>query len=287
MTTDSDPPVLLDRVQTAEGEVDVIERRLYMLKAFVAELEKVTRGKEFRIWNGGVWVALLDSRDQLVISLASWCKAQWSKGGLFGQIGAHHLGELGRRLPKEAKPVHGEIEGRDGAFGRLFPAAGKAGRHAPTPDDVECLRNAFLARIEGSGLMSDRSDNRAHPFERKSGTAAMLDLPQLGALFEYVHRLLNDLRLLCDRSTRSYNDVYDCGSGSSPEDLVDLVLCGNIGRMWLVWEVKANATEPGSDRRWWWQHRLAYYGRIHDAHDKRAASAGAPFFNDLPAKEVQ
>lgn len=285
MTSDRDSTVLLDRLEVAEGEVDVIERRLYMLKAFVDELEEVTRGKEFRIWNSAVWVALLDSRDLLVISLASWCKAQWSKGGLFGQIRAHHLRELALRLPKAAKPVHGEVAAREEAFGCLFPTAEEARRLTPTPQDLESLRDSFLAHVEASGLMSDRSDNRAHPFERSSGTSAMLDLQQLTTLFGHVHNVLNGLRLLCARSTRDYGDVYGYASGSSPEDLVELVLCGNVGRMWLVWEVEAKTPHEGT--RWWWQHRRAYYDRIHTAFDQQASTAGAPFFNDLPPSENQ
>lgn len=275
---------LLERVEDAEAQIDVIKARLDMLQAFVAELAKVTRGKEFRIWNRGVWIALLDSRDQLIISLASWCKAKYSGGGLFGQVRAHHLSDLGSWLPKSVVANALELKHREDAFQRLFPVAAQAGRNVPAADDIECLRNTFQARIEGSGLMADRAENRAHPFEGKSGRAAMLDMPQVAMLFKYIEQLLNDLRLLCNRSTRAYHDVYSCGSGSSPEDLVDLVLCGRVSRMWLVWGVETICMEDGTDTQWWWQHRHAYYERIHAAYDKGTEDARFPLFNDLPVE---
>lgn len=273
---------LLDR---AEANIDAIRRRGSLLQAFVSELDEATRGKEFRIWNESAWLILLDSRDQLIISLASWCKAQWSKGGLFGQLRAGHLSELKRALPKAVEAAAGEKDARHQAFRRLFPDASRASRATPRPEDLELLKDSFRKRVHGSGLMDDRDDNRAHPFERgkASGSVAMLDLDQVQAVVLHIEELLNDLSLLSRRSTRSIGPLP--GFTGAARDLVDLVLGGSIGRMWMVWGIE-NAERPGADDiRWWWQFRDAYYRRIHDAYDMGAPDAGFPLFNDVSAKD--
>ena len=202
--------------------------------------------------------------------------------GLFGQLGAHHLKGLKQGLPKAAQPAPGEANAREGAYRRLFPEASGANRTTPKPDDVEWLKLEFKRRIEASGLVADRDDNRAHPFEREkgSGSVGMLELDEIEAVLTGVEELLNDLSLLARRSNRPTGRVP--GFTQAACDLVDLVLGGSVGRMWEVWGVSEAREDDANDDQWWWQYRAAYYQRIHDAHDARAEDAGTPLFNDLP-----
>jgi hypothetical protein len=83
-----------ERLSTIEHDLMQTARRLYALEAFVEELDRVTSKKPFRIWNDIVWMMLLDSRDMLVIHLASWTMHLVEAGGLFAQLKANHLLDL-------------------------------------------------------------------------------------------------------------------------------------------------------------------------------------------------
>lgn len=85
----------------------------YVLEAAVAELERVSRGKEFHIWNDIVWLLLRDTLDMLVIHVASWAKSVYELGGLIGQIQANHANELRRSL------THGDRDNRDASYRRF------------------------------------------------------------------------------------------------------------------------------------------------------------------------
>ena len=56
---------------TAEDQLLFITRRLFVMEAFTADLDRVTRGKPFRIWYGTLWMMILDSRDGHVTHFAS------------------------------------------------------------------------------------------------------------------------------------------------------------------------------------------------------------------------
>src|SRR5688572_23370287 len=80
-----------------DDELGFITQRLFVLEAFAIELDRVTRGKPFRIWGSAVWMMALDSRDAYVMHLASWVKAAYSKGGALGQLQAHHVRDFPRK----------------------------------------------------------------------------------------------------------------------------------------------------------------------------------------------
>ena len=65
-----------------------VARRQFVMEAFTKEVDRVTRGREFRIANGPIWMMLLDSRDVMVVHLASWAKGIYQPGGLIGQLRA-------------------------------------------------------------------------------------------------------------------------------------------------------------------------------------------------------
>lgn len=50
-----------------------------------------------------MWLMLLDSRDMLVVRLTSWTDGIVEQGGLLGQLEAHHIAALPRKLPPTGK----------------------------------------------------------------------------------------------------------------------------------------------------------------------------------------
>jgi hypothetical protein len=255
---------LLQRIEANESILLVIGRRLGALEAFLAELDRVTRGKPFHVWNGLQWLLLLDSRDILVVHLASWAKSVYEPGGLLGQIGANHLRDLSRKLiPTERDLADAHFmrlrsKFREEAFARLFPNATDA---HPKPPDVDGLRDSFSAKMKP--VLEDRHANRAHPFERKKGSAAMLELSQMRELYDYSTKMMNDLRLVGCDSTFGYPEgSWDKGAAI---DLVDALLIGTSSRMRIV-----RGETP----------RDEYYARLHERHDA-LADPSAAMFNDV------
>ena len=45
-----------------ERSLNSLARRQYVVEAVQSEIDRVARGKEFRIWNDVVWLMLLDTR---------------------------------------------------------------------------------------------------------------------------------------------------------------------------------------------------------------------------------
>jgi hypothetical protein len=251
---------LEERLTAAEGGLMMTVRRLYMLEAFHKELERVTKGKPFRIWGDIQWTLVLDSRDMLVIHLASWVKSVTARGGLLGVIRAHHIRELKATPPKgtrERSAVHHKA-----AFGRLFPSAKKA--HAGV-DDVDDL--SARLRALASDLHKDRNKNRAHFFEtaKNKGMAKMLDLTELRTFVSAMERMLNDIRIIAHDMTVLHSDRNASHCGDAAEELVHSILVGSSGRREVVLE--------GRDKQ-------AYYADLHQRHD---ASQPGPdtLFNDI------
>lgn len=262
---------LLAELERHEHDLLTIKRRHFFLKAFEGALQEASRDKPFLIANDLVWLTLLDSRDMLVIHLASWAKGTYAKGGFLGRLQADHLGALWLDRSRLDSAEDGQ-HFRD-AFARLFPEAVAARRCRPNAADATNLRDRFEKAVEP--LVVDRHENRAHVYERGgTGTARMLDLDAIGDTFSYVERFLNDIRLIAFNSTFSYHDVsYASGDGTA-SDLVDLLLFGSIDRMFA-------AAGAGAAGKFPWQRREELYADLHREHD-RGASPGE-LFNDLSA----
>lgn len=249
-----------------EHDLMQIARRQYALEAFVEELERVTLKKPFRIWNDVAWVLLLDSRDMLIIHLASWAKELVAPSGLLSQLKSSHLSDLpSRRRETERTDRDRYLEQildgyhRD-AFSRLFPNATGPFADASDIDDL-------ILRLKQSAdaLRHDRNRNRAHAFERgKPGTARMLDFAELRQAIERYERLLNDIRLVGCASTLSYHDMNDADCKETARELVDAILIGHRSRQELVM--------GGQDRE-------AYYSALHGQFEARGGD-GASWFND-------
>lgn len=255
-------------IERLEDDLGTITQRLFVLEAFAAELERVTRDKPFRIWGSAVWMMILDSRDTHVTHLASWLKALYRKGGFFGQLAAQHSRALQRKWRPQPGSQHSEHfaailkEQHDEAFSRLFPGVTRA---VPGPGDFDALRQRFIDAVKH--VVADRDENRAHPYEKSgaaSGTAKQLDLKELRRVTTTVEAWLNDLRLVSTSSSFVHTDMNFQGVESLAEDLVDSVLIGSRSRASLVM--------AGADRE-------QYYEDIHARH-RTLGSPDEPLFND-------
>lgn len=251
------------RISAAQNDVLRIKQRYFVLDALVAELERVTRGKTFRICNDVMWTTLLDSRDMLVVHLASWARATYGAGGLFGRLQALHVRDLRR---KETKKAGGDAhlaqmdrEALDATYSRLFPGVDPS---RIGPSDLAALRNRFASEV--AHVVADRDNHRAHAWEKNNrADVRFLKLDEVGATFDMIDLLLNDLRLVGTNSTMSSHSLTYVSPGLVADDLVDLILIG---------------TAYGVERLRAGRARSEMYEAMHAAHD---GSNGSRLFNEL------
>lgn len=195
----------------------------------------------FRIWDDLAWMMVLDSRDALIVHLASFVKGLHKHH--LRDIVLPHLKKL-KRAPKRKKDDDAHdpsIPGYAAAFARLFPACTKS---TPTKADLTALRERLRVRVDR--LRQDRNVNRAHLFEL-GGTADMLSLEEVSAVFADIEELLNDLRLLASDSTMGMDGVLSVVNAKfTARVLVDRIVLG---------------TRPERP-----DERAQYYEGLHKAH---------------------
>jgi hypothetical protein len=257
-------------------------RRLSHIRSLHAELVHVGRSKPFEIRHEPAWIMALSERDMIVVDLASWVKALYSRGGFLKLLQGSDLQALGWSWkPTELKGdvgslaktidrefVRRQCDARREAFDRLFPGAKK---NTPSRQDVEGLEGRLCQQFEP--LLDDRDKHRAHKYERdsKNATAAMLAPDEIATHLEACQKLLADLRLLSSNS--SFNAYgYDPKVHENDEharDIVDLILCGPI--LWII-EFGPNVGVKLDDKTYW-QRRNTYYERLHADHEARGKPA--------------
>lgn len=266
---------ITDLIEKLEDELGIITQRLFVLEAFAGEFNRTTRGKSFRIWGSAVWMMILDSRDAHVTHFASWLKSVYGKGGFFGQLTAHHPRAFPRKWRPRSSASHSPEfatilkKQHDESFARLFPDATTA---FPSPDDVEKMRQRFVARIEQ--VVADRDSNRAHPYEEAGSVASstkLLEFSELRALTTFVEDWLNALRLLSTSSSFVHSDMNFQSPTELAEELVDSVLVGSRSR--------ANLVMGGTDRE-------VYYDDLHTRH-AAIGSPDEPLFNDYIPDDLE
>jgi hypothetical protein len=235
-------PVLKDIIWERFAKALDVKRRLYVVRAFADELDRTKRGKPFRMRNDIAWLAMLDLRDKLVIDLHSLTvemrhgirpshgrasKEFMAKRGLFIDIRDHHVASLTRTYVPHADDDEYEIDystaSRAEKFARLFPGCTT---ESPSPADIENLCERFRLRMEP--LAKDRHKNRAHAYEGDLGTAKMLWVPELEALFDYVEEMLEDLSLVSAGACFASQDMNQADCKETAVDMVDLILLGNF-----------------------------------------------------------
>lgn len=264
------PPVLYraeDLIEEAHNQLLPMQSRLHFLQRFQEELTQRTRGEEFIIFNDIVWQTLIDSRDKLVIDLASWAMGLYSSNGKLGHLAANCAPQLfvSRRIdPRESEDVKMTLRHRREVYERLFPDAVTRGGK-PTKDDVQRLNDEFHAKA--LPLVQDRNDNRAHAYEprpKKKGTvarAAMLPLEDLREFVQYAHDFLNDLQSICRHTSVAYSDYLHAADASeTAADFVDLLLFGSKA---IMAEISGLSTALHENTgRFLWEHRDELYQRL-------------------------
>jgi hypothetical protein len=199
---------------------------LYALEAFERELERASKGRLFFILNDIVWAMALRSRDLTVIHLASFAKSLYTKGGLLGRLQAGSPKSFPRRrkgAQGEGRPERDYLDRlHREAFERLFP---NAARGLPSHADWGGLIDRYGKC--SADLVSDRNNNRAHPYERGStASARVLCVAELRKHVAETSALLNDLRLLQSGSTMELAELHSASASTTARTLVDMVLLG-------------------------------------------------------------
>ncbi len=277
VTTERTPFVTL--IEPYEWNLLKLAGRQFLIEAFTSDLDRITRTKLFRFRNRSIWLMLLDTRDMLVIHLASWVRTIVDPDGLIAQLQQRHAGDLSRKLAPEGLIVVGEPEWATrsrqdlrerehlASFDRLFPNAGAN----PAPADFEALRQTFRNYMKP--VKDDRNWNRAHPFEKVIGTTKMLSVAKLRGHIDYAERFMNDLRLVGWHGTFGYREMNSPNAADVAPDLVDAMLIGDPERL-----LKARGTST----------REAFYNRLHAEHNARAEAGpdggpakGEDYFNDF------
>lgn len=255
-------PSAIAQIEEQEQLLLVFRTRFIALKAFETELIARTGTRVFNIANTVVWDAMFAQRDQLVIHFASWIKAFTRNGGFFGQLAAHHLGELRAGFEK-ARNETSRINGRERRWPRIaerFPDAAERG--VLNPEHLDRLRSTSYDQLVH--VIDDRDEHRAHPYERaRTGTARMLNLDDIAGALDSAEHLLNDLRLLASNSTLGYSYQSLTNPQEAAADLVDLLLFGSTLRFATI--IGANALEVSS--AYWWQRRDAFLAALRIEHD--------------------
>jgi hypothetical protein len=242
-----------------------MQSHLHFLKLVQQELELRSRSEKFLIFNDIVWNTLLDSRDMLVIHLASWAKGLYHRRGHLTHLSENCAPQLfaSRRIDRsESDLMRITLRLRRERYERLFPDAAKRGGR-PTAGDVRQIVTQF--KVMAAPVIDDRNDNRAHPHEprpsAKSGKAAMLSLEAQGKFIRYAHDLFNDLQSLSSHSTTAYSArLAFADADHTAEDLVDLILFGNVNRMALLSGLSSVHHEKTG--RYPWQYRDDLYEQV-------------------------
>lgn len=252
-------------ITAAQDDLLPMQSHLHFLKLVQQELELRSRGEAFLIFNDIVWKTVLDSRDMLVIHLASWAKGLCSSKGSLTRLSENCAPQLfaakgiGRSVSELERIT---LRHRRETYERLFPdAVGRGGR--PTADDVRQVVKCFKAMAEP--LIDDRNCNRAHVYEyrpaNKKAKAAMLSLEAQEEFVCYAHDVLNDLQLLASHSTTTYSQRLAFASAErTAEDVVDLILFGSVSRMALLSGLSSLHHEKTG--RYPWQYRGDLYEQV-------------------------
>jgi hypothetical protein len=211
-----------------ENQLLTLARRQFLVEAFTDDLDKVTRGEEFSIRNGPLWVMLLDTRDMLVVHLASWACGVYQPGGLIDRLQACHAVDLPRERPREGRdddPSWKDRRDREhaDAIVRLFP--GLADAH-PGSTQFDQLRDTFVARLKP--VVDDRSANRVHPFDRDAevGSVKMIPISELRETITYAERFLNDVNMVGCHQSLGYREMNAPNAADVVPDIVDALLLG-------------------------------------------------------------
>ena len=262
------------KLEQAEDTLNRLKLRYYLLRAFQDELDAVVGRKRFDILNDHIWTMVFDTRDALALHLTSWSKGMAGQGGLFGQLNAN-TGALYVPRPKTTRGSDLSslvAVSRRKAFETLFPDA--IARNKVVSADVKKLTDRFLGIL--TRVRNDRSRTLAHMYERDAQLSRRLLTPRgYAPVFTRLEKLLNQIRLVVDNSTRDFSDLSWADTEAVAKDLVDMCVCGTISHVLDDFEIAIGNGET----RYYWQFRqrrrvASKKRRTHASRRPRAGRAG-------------
>lgn len=235
-------PTLHDAIWERYSRLLDIKKRLFVMREFVDETERVSRGKTFQIRNDIVWNMMLDYRDKCVIDLYSLTvemrhgirpadgsyvsRKFMSKTGLFKTIRDRYLASFSRVYAPQPDDDEYEIalytKRNAEKFPLLFPTATT---DMPAASDIEALCERF--RLHMRPLGTDRNKNRAHAYEGEAGTTKMHSVDELEKFFKFVETVLKQLALLGTGSDYGGHDMNVASTTRTVQDIADLILLGH------------------------------------------------------------
>ncbi|MCE9573522.1 MAG: hypothetical protein K8W52_10225 [Deltaproteobacteria bacterium] len=258
-------------IEEQEQRLLGMHRRLCGLQALENELVRRLGEHPFIIRNDLLWISLLDTRDALVILMASWVRGMTEGGGFFARLKGTGSNALFVARPK--KDDEDETAERRERFESRFPASAAAGsvRH----EHVDELKDSLYKALKH--VVEDRDSFRAHPYEAGGkATARMLAIHEIHAALVYAEDLINDLRLFADGSTMNYhNSIGAMPDSNAAEDMVDLLMFGTVDN--LIADTGAGGHLHGCSGAYWWQHRSAFLSQLQRLHTARVEGE-----SDLP-----
>jgi|GEM_PF-3277147 len=253
--------------------IDVRKRYPLLLRTSV-ELDSVRPRFQAEAYNEGLMQILRDSFDMLVIDLYSIRESLVEDGGLFDRIREDPM-VLSRRTAEEFKadPVlvfgttaagQKEIVEEEttrsknriasdinSAIERRFSSAVPV-----TPEDVSNTICVF--RKLTKPLDDDRNRVRAHRYQRsaKDTSHLFIALPDLAKQIDVMEAWLADLYLAL-RGGKIHLESSFAFAGSTPEDLVDILVHGSINHATLVYGLAPSDPNYNEDLPWYWAKRAA------------------------------
>jgi hypothetical protein len=237
----------------------VIKSRLPFIKAYDEEIRFRIDLKTVWRRNEGVYQAMRDSYDMLVIDLASLREGMVSKDGVLNQLAkhlelfqpftwnnvSHEPAGLASPMPIDGKEAVERWEREqkalylNQALKRLFP-----GSPPVTEKCVPALIKRF--RDETEPMMSDRNRVRAHRYEGASRDPSFFQtIPSVESQIGVFEQYLNDLYAVTENGMYSMEPPLRASPHTTAQDLVDLVQHGSIDEATRVYgAIEENPKEP-------------------------------------------
>lgn len=259
----------LDLLKDHEFNLIGIKNRLFILKAFQAELSKQAPNQTFKILDDTVNILRKDTFNMLVVDLCSLTEGMTMKNGFFDQIIKNFTPDINSNLKKTtlliASPTT-EQDYRDNYYAqqsrREFEDLFATNSYLITKKNINELSKEF--KRLSKPLIDDRNEYRAHRYEKnkpRKKLPSSLNLDLIESQCNRIEEVFNSFRLIYNNSSFYYErEVLWRNSQSSAEDLVDILLNGGIKRTLLNFGIE-DPDDPTVkvSKKYYSQARLEYY----------------------------
>jgi len=286
-----DQPITVeDLLDPIENAILKIKKRVFYLDATLKEIQqRLGPDVTFDVRNEIVLQLLQDSKDMLVIDLASLYRGMCQAGGFFtklrhlsGKLQAKHFSKFrapeplilnSRSLnlsPEREDALKLELETDtqkmfaeqiNNALIDLFPELKLKSHKKADQQNINSLEARFKDLAEKVEI--DRDAFRAHRYEllKIKAPAKQIELPELKAEFERLEKLINKIRLIATNSTMTYPNLSFANTERTAEDLVDIAIFGNINEIMNKFGI-SDRLRQDQGPRYYYQFRENYWSSI-------------------------